>query len=80
MGLPHDGLACIELIEHHSNLAEPTQMMYVTPYTAALWSADQMTMEEKKSEELNWYAAWMAVGICILSCNYKFVMLKNRMC
>jgi hypothetical protein len=34
---------------------------------------------EKKSEELNWYAAWMAVGICILSCNYKFVMLKNRM-
>jgi hypothetical protein len=55
-------------------------MMYVTPYTAALRSADQMTMEEKKSEELNWYAAWMAVGICILSCNYKFVMLKNRMC
>jgi hypothetical protein len=34
---------------------------------------------EKKSEELNWYAAWMGVGICILSCNYKFVMLKNRM-
>jgi hypothetical protein len=23
-------------------------MMYVTPYTAALWSADQMTMEDKK--------------------------------
>jgi hypothetical protein len=22
---------------------------------------------EKKSEELNWYAAWMAVGICILN-------------
>jgi hypothetical protein len=36
-------------------------------------------MEKKKSEELNWYVAWMAVGICILSCNYKFVMLKNRM-